>query len=463
MPIPRPINLGKPKKNKQVVKLGYTKKRPSLGARKGYIGIGGGKWKNPDTGQIFKGRNKLVKVNPKGSGKGKGNKGKGNKGGTPRGTPYDPLMPLAGKDFKKELRAGVRAKYAPAESQLRIERGISDQRVRTLPGVYDQYTNQMGQLQSQSVAAYAAAQNQMFAQANAMNQATQAQITADAAEQQRLAGIRGAVADPSVAAKARMAAQGQQASLLQYGGSLGAEGARQGQYLGTRGAIGHLRKAEALGEEFQRRRGIEAKGADLAREKGDYRLEYRNKLREGERTYDLNRKAFGLDVKKAKDDRRHDRQMEKQAAKNQKSLERDRRWNRYMDSKKYKLEVRKYGAAQAKERWERQYKTWVENNNVRKDNMTGGSGSGPSRITPTQRRNYRDEFDKELAKMKSSGSSHAKLLKAAKQRVGGPMAKALADIAKSGYTSPATARAVKRRYGINVRSRGRSSIPGGKI
>jgi hypothetical protein len=369
-------------------------------------------------------------------------------GGKPRRAPrapYNPLTPLEGKGFEQEVKAGVGLRYGGQERQLEGERRISGQQSANIGGWYDQYLGELEKARQATQAGYQQATKGVYGQANTAaqqseqgRQGLQAQDTASAA-------LRGATVGSENEQAAQQAMAARQALSSSFGGMLGTQGASQNAYMAALRSAGAASKVGALGEEAKRRRQVESLARDLQQEKGQYGLDLRSKLRETERKYALERQAFGLDVAKAQESQRTNVARERQTGKTQRLLERDRRHQRMLEDKKYRLDREKYGSAQAKERFLKREGLGPYKRPGKGGGGGGGRGGKGGGLTPSQRRSYRDKWEGYVGDIlggkKAPRGVNPLLSSAAQEYIRN----------KRKGVSKATARKIKKRFGFHIR------------
>jgi hypothetical protein len=370
-----------------------------------------------------------------------------------RPAPYNPLDPVTGKGLDRELDAALKLKYGGQERQLGAEERISRQQTANVGSWYDNYVKALIAAQTQTQAGYQQAQQGIYGQANAGATQDEAQRARLAQEAQQSAQLRGATVNPEVQAQAQQAAQANRALSSSFGGLVGTQGASEAAFAGTRRAAAGLSKVRALEDESRRARQIQALRRELATEKGSARYDLRRQLREEERKYALERQAFGLNVAKAEEDVRASQQRERNVRRGQRTVARSKRQTlkqqKMVADRRYQLDREKFGAAQAKERYQRSHGLGAYKPAGKKGGGGGGGGGGRAGggLTPSQRRSYRDKWEGYVGnilyrpKEKIPGGANPLLVRAASEYVKN----------KRKGVSRSTAQKIKKRFGFNVR------------
>jgi hypothetical protein len=281
----------------------------------------------------------------------------------PRRQPYDPLQPLQGPSFREELDRMVGSQYGPLERELGAQRGaqerISTQHQANLGSWYDNYLNERRAAEQRTQAAYGQAQQGVVNQANlALGQDQQA-AAGQQQQAQQSAAMRGATADPQMNEQAQNAAAARQALALLSAGTLGTLGANQASFMASQTGTAAGQAAQSQADEQARYRGLmtelDRTGQSLAREKGDYRYKARGELTDRERTYALNREAFGLQVREQEEEERSNRAQEAQDRRELRRLIGQEKFDRLMARKQFRLDVKKFGVDRAYKRWQKQH------------------------------------------------------------------------------------------------------------
>jgi len=207
-----------------------------------------------------------------------------------RGRPL--TAPLRPKDVRREVRSSANQRFGGVEHELGRDIRASRQRQRQVGDWYGNYLR--------SVAAGQQAVQNAYAQANQQTQdlinTSSARDTANTqrlqAEEAKSAAVRGAPTS-TAAAQRESAAQAQRNYLSSaYAGKVGAMGANQFAYAQQQRNMGKRQSIEARQEEKRRRGTLKEKRRDLRRERGEYAVTRRGELRDKERDYLIQRRAF---------------------------------------------------------------------------------------------------------------------------------------------------------------------------
>jgi hypothetical protein len=364
-----------------------------------------------------------------------------------RPAPYDPLAQQTGKTLERELEAGLKLKYGGQERQLGAEERISRQQTANVGSWYDNYVKALAAAQTQTQAGYQQAQQGIYGQAGAGAAQDEAQRAKLAQEAQQSAQLRGAAVNPEVQAQAQQAAQANRALSSSFGGLVAAQGASEAAFAGTRRGAAGLSKVRALEDESRRARQIQALRRELETEKGSARYDLRRQLREEERKYALERQAFGLNVAKAEEDVRASQQRERNVRRGQRTVARSKRQTlkqqKMAADRRYQLDREKFGADQAKERYQRTHKVGPYKP---AKGPGGGTPKGPSGgLTPSQRRSYRDKWEGYVGNILTG----EKPPKGVNPMLGAAANEYVRNKRKG--VSAKTAKKIKKRFGFNIR------------
>lgn len=215
--------------------------------------------------------------------------------------------PLTPRSLEREAGAAERLRFGDEDRLLRGEYGASQEHARRGAAWFQDYQNQIRQAEERS-RAYSQgqqdAQNQLAAQSFQQDTQRSQQLNQQAqADAQR----RGASVDPGLAQTAELAAQSRRTSSQQQANLTGTLGANQGTYLAQRGIAAAGQGLQFQQDEARRGQGVQRRQRDLGREKGDFRVAYRQRAREDERRYGLELSAFGQNVVEAAQDAADDR------------------------------------------------------------------------------------------------------------------------------------------------------------
>jgi hypothetical protein len=227
-------------------------------------------------------------------------KGKTKKPAVVEADPFN--TPLTPETLAQQVAAQAGLAYGGQEQEISGQRAVSAQMQRNIPAWYQDYQNALAMATQQRQGAYAGAQ---AAQANtaASSSALDAQQRAQTGQaMQADAATRGATVDPALAVQSQQAAASRRGTLDQMSSLTAATGAAEVAYGANRQVVGAGQKLSAQLGEAQRGRNIDTAAQELAGEKGQYATSTRQKLIDSEHTKQLENKAFGLNVEKAKAD-----------------------------------------------------------------------------------------------------------------------------------------------------------------
>jgi hypothetical protein len=365
-----------------------------------------------------------------------------------RAAPYDPLQPLGGKGFNQEVNQIVGAKYDPQQRELQSQQRISGANLQRTNDWYDQYR-----------ATLAANNAQANQQAQQGVQGQQAQVNTAAsqdeqnrqrlqAEQEASAKLRGATIDPGVQSQALQASQARRA--------IGNAGISQLQNRATANAtygsqmqnVAAGSKLQALNDEAARGRQLSKLGLDLASERGQYKGVVRGDLRDKERTYALNRQAYGLKAYQAQSQAQHQRAQDRNVRHGQNLISQDKRkqraWDKRKSDRQYNLDVQKFGHQKAKDNWTQRYKQAHPPGSGR--GGRGGSGTNPAGLTPSSRRGYKDKWEGYVGNVRTG----QKPPKGVNPMLGSAALEYERNRKRTGkgYVSDRTRRAIRKRFGF---------------
>lgn len=208
--------------------------------------------------------------------------------------------PLTPRRLATEVTSAANLAYGGQETAIQGERNVHAQVQRDLPAWFQSYENvaAMAALRNQQAnAAAVAAQQQAAASTSALDAQQRATLTAD---MQRDASMRGATVDPMVDATAQQAATARRSTQDAFTGLTAGLGAVQTAYDTNRQVVAAGQRVSARREEANRGLAIERQARELQRDKGLFKVKTRRELVDREHTKDLERKAFGLTVEKAR-------------------------------------------------------------------------------------------------------------------------------------------------------------------
>lgn len=289
---------------------------------------------------------------------------------------HNPLRPRSGRDILREATALTEQEFAPQEAELGRERQYETGRQNVLYGPggwfegYQREVAAAAQRQQAAEAAFQAGLQQASSQAMQQNVDAQMQLQ----QQSAATGAKGGTApDPGLAQMAAQAAAGQHQASLGFQRAMGQVGTANTGLLNALSVAAGQQGQEGLRESQARVTKIQELARELGIAKGNAQTANIGKLKDTERTYDLSRQAFGLDVAEAQEDARHNRQNEREnrAARRAAQRENDRdyrRWKREFGAerademysrmekdRRFQLDRKKFGFEKAKERYRRRH------------------------------------------------------------------------------------------------------------
>ena len=204
-------------------------------------------------------------------------------GKRPPGTKPDP--------FAAEVESATALRYGEKERQIGSERRISEQAERNAGSWWGNYQQELAAAEQRANQGYQQATGQIQGQANLSHQQDTQADAARLAEANRSAALRGTTAsegDAGQAASARRALSNAMAGKVAF------EGANQAAYGARATATGAGIRGLKLGEEQARRRQIEKAMRELTDDKGQFKVDYRTKLKDAAHKQRLENAAFGL-------------------------------------------------------------------------------------------------------------------------------------------------------------------------
>ncbi|MGH2761433.1 MAG: hypothetical protein ACRDLD_02445 [Thermoleophilaceae bacterium] len=205
--------------------------------------------------------------------------------------------PLTRKRFKREMKAAERMEFRPEKQAIRREaRAERGQRER-ISDYFDAYGEATQGANRATQSAYENAQKtlrDLTASSTASDTATRAKADAEARAD---AKARGVTYDPSQSQKSAAGSSSRRAASDTFGGLVATQGAGQAAYLIDKGRVGEGERVNQLLRSHARSRTIKKDKRALAREKRDYRRDYRTRARDTERQYLLEQMALTGDAR----------------------------------------------------------------------------------------------------------------------------------------------------------------------
>jgi hypothetical protein len=338
--------------------------------------------------------------------------------------PKDPLL--------EEIRALTRLQFGPQEREIDYARRQSSQYSANLGGWYAQHVNDMKQAQAQQQAFTQGLVQGAYNQANTAAATDTAQNNALTQNAQAQASKFGTQVDPSVAATLQQATQARQIMGTAGGNLLASQGQAQSAYLGNRVGVAGEQGIQAQRDEQNRRMKIEQLAADLAGDKGAFKVKARADITDQRWKRQLEGAAFNQDVREfeaglqnTRADNRRANQTERRQRRNDRFRRRDtnRKFNQRQGDIDHDnaLADQREGRMRAKDKAD--------------DGKVNGSAFSPTQVR-SGRRTLRNLIDRGR-RGEDLPPSHDPLL-----------ARAAAQIIRNGGVTPELARKVKRAYGF---------------
>ena len=386
-----------------------------------------------------------------------------------RDDPNELVRPLSPYLLDQETKSALNLKYGGQERQLNDQLGASAAQQARIGSWYDDYKRQIQASEQRVAQANAEAQQTLAGNAQRSTEADAANRQQIAAQQAQSAAMRGATTDPAAELKAAQAAAARRSTSDSQMALQTSQGTNARNFLIDRERIAEMAKVGAHEQESSRERAVRQALQALEGEKGDYALQYRAQARQNERQNLATLEALGINKEKAeRDERLADSLISDRKADNKRQSKKDKRDARL---KKLDLKVKKKTATR-KERLE-----WAKLNETSRHHReteaaararaakSGSKGSGP---TSTQRRRYRDQFDRaytlasrKLAQpggwgqSKQGGKPTEAQMRAAlvaEERIPAWIAQGAVQKAIYGGVGSATARKLRAKYGIKERT-----------
>lgn len=204
--------------------------------------------------------------------------------------------PLRGKQMRREMNAATRLQFGDQQRQIQAQQRASAARSQDLGDWFGEYQRQLASANQATTQGYNDAESRIAARAAQARQADVAMNNAAIQQAQADAAARGVAFDPSAFQQAGQAAsyrQGQDNTLADL---TAMQGQNQAAYMNDKSRIGQGELINQRLAEAARARGFENDLVNLAKDKGAFRVDFRNKSRQQERDY-MNQKAqMGLDA-----------------------------------------------------------------------------------------------------------------------------------------------------------------------
>lgn len=309
--------------------------------------------------------------------------------------------PLTKKRLRKEMNTATRLRYRPEKLEIQSQQRASDARQGDITNWYAGYQQRVQEATARQQAAQQAAGTaitQMQTSAQTADDASRAQtqqaMQADAAARGVTVGTEPFKADLDASAARR-------ASTGSFGAMLATQGAARDALVADQARIGAGDEVQQHLQEAGRRRTLDKDMRELQADKGAFRVQYKADARESERKNALENAAFGLDQQKAAADvelkRSAQQSLDSDRKRDNRRQRRQDRIARREDDRQYQLDLDKFGAEQAKDRYQRRNKLGPY-----KPAATDKDGDGKDdkpKLTPYQLRQRRKESDSSMTKV----------------------------------------------------------------
>lgn len=282
--------------------------------------------------------------------------------------------PLAG-----EVNAAANLQYGEAESGLQSQLRVSDANAARIPAYFSAYKAELERLRGAQQQGYESAR-QDIERLSSNPQAAQANAQALTGAQAQ-ANVTGGTVDPGAARGAQAIGSRQSASDV-FSGQLRSHQANANTYALNQQGTAEGGKISELISERNKRKGIETKQTDLAKEKGAYRVKARESIIEARHKRILERKAFRMNVSKAEQNALDD------AIKNQTAQDR--------------IDLGQQNATTGRARLtETQRHNRQQEAAARRRAAAKGKAGGKRRYTPLQKRNAHEDLRSAIADAKA--------------------------------------------------------------
>lgn len=229
------------------------------------------------------------------------------------GSKFDPLEPLTGETFAKELQAREHLKFDPLEREQHQAEANQAQTAANTSTYYDDWRQALREATAR------------INETNRQNvETTQARTDASYAEDKAAVAARDAAASEQAAKLGRgpvhseegaRAVEAQRSQQNQRVAGLREQASADTSLMEKRGATAVLAKAQELAKESNRARRLREDRKQLEESRGDFRLDERAKARESERQwaaieqeFKLNKRKVDIDAKQGRADRALERQ-----------------------------------------------------------------------------------------------------------------------------------------------------------
>lgn len=303
----------------------------------------------------------------------------------------DITAPLTGQRYRQEERAAERQRFGPQRRELGMAMADEAQTAADRARYYDDYRQALRESTARINAANAANVQASQSRVDSSYAQDEAALKArDAAQSEKLRKIG---AGPTQSEEGARAIEAQRSQGNQSTDRLRGQASSDTKYMELRGATAALAKAEDQGRLTTQRKKLREEGRQLAKDRGDFRTNFRANTRKSEREWKAIEQEFGLNKKRlsieAKSSRA-DRALEQQKLNTQKIVARiyasaDRAGAR-AQVRIARINLRKGKISQ------RQYREIVNiYRGLPKKGQPGGS-AGPKPLTVTEEKTVKQAF-----------------------------------------------------------------------
>jgi len=231
-----------------------------------------------------------------------GNKGKksGAKATQPKQgrNEYAYLKVPGNKQVHQETTAATQQQYRPTERAITAEKQASEKRTKDIGGWWNEYLKEVAGSQAATAAGSAAAAQQGANYITASSAADNANTSALDSQAAASAAARGQTYSPQ-AAERGAASQAQRNYLSSaLGAAAATRAATEGAYFGKQRDIGAEQRATSRTAQSKTTQKIEKDRTELKKQRGEYATTKLGELQDKNRSYLIQKKAYGLDTKK---------------------------------------------------------------------------------------------------------------------------------------------------------------------
>lgn len=334
-----------------------------------------------------------------------------------------------------QVDALAEMQYGPQFRQLESQQRVEQQRGVNMNNWYADYQRQIQQAAQQQAAYTQGFQQAAFQQANQAAATDQGQNAQLLQQQQASAAQRGTTVDPSVAPQMQAGVAARQVSGAAGGNLLAQQGQAQGAYLANRVGVAGAQGIQAQTDSLARSRKVESLSRELLAQEGASKVKTSMDLQQQQHKNALENAAFGLDVKKERNDQTQALRDDRRTAKDQRIDNR-----RMAADDREQARHNRETESEARAREQRMRSADLADNGK----LDGSSGSA-GKFTPTQVRSGRKTFRNLVGRVKNNVDPPSS--------VDPLLARAAVQMADHGGVDPGLARKIKRQYGFMPKAR----------